>query len=103
MPTTYELIKEAIKRRHQIRADYQGRRREMCPHVLGHKNGRAQGLFYQFAGESKSGLKPLGSSDNWRCFCIDELTGVQVVAGPWYTAPHSRPQTCVDVVDVSAE
>jgi hypothetical protein len=73
----------------------------MCPHVIGtNKNGRAQALFYQFGGESKSGLGPAGSSKNWRCIPIEGLTNVYTRSGEWFTAPdHSRPQTCVNDVD----
>jgi hypothetical protein len=99
--TTYELIRRAIERREQVRAEYNGYRREMCPHVLGQKNGRAQALFYQFAGGSESGLEAVGSPENWRCIPVDGLTNVEVVAGTWYTAAHSEPQTCVDDVDLS--
>jgi hypothetical protein len=74
----------------------------MCPHVLGvNKYGRPQALFYQFAGESSSGLAPMGSGENWRCLPIEGLTAVSVQHGDWFTAPnHSRPQTCVDRIDV---
>lgn len=74
---------------------------ELSPHCLGTKNGRDQALFYQFAGGSKSGLSPDGSTDNWRCLFIDELTNVRSERGRWHTAPNeSRPQRCVDQVDV---
>ncbi len=98
---TYDLIRQAIQRKQLVLAVYEGRRREMCPHVLGLKGSRAQALFYQFAGESRSGLGPSGSSDNWRCIDLSKLTDVSVMEGEWHTAPnHSRPQTCVDTVDV---
>jgi hypothetical protein len=101
--SNYELIRDAIAQRAQVKAEYHGYRREMCPHVLGTKNGRAQALFYQFGGASQSGLQAAGSPDNWRCICVDELVDVEVVPGPWYTATHSRPQTCVDQVHASVD
>jgi hypothetical protein len=72
----------------------------MCPHILGYKNGRAQALFYQYAGTSKSGLGPAGSDRNWRCIPIDGLSAVEIVVGPWHTCPYSRPQTCIDRVEI---
>ena len=54
----YELIKQAIIEKKQVIATYRGLQREMSPHVLGHKGLRPQALFYQFGGESSSGLKP---------------------------------------------
>lgn len=98
--TNYEVIKSAIKNKQQITATYQGYYREMCPHTLGSKNGRKQCLFYQFGGTSKSGLStnPL---QNWRCIPIDELENVSARDGHWHTAGnHSKPSTCVDVVDI---
>jgi hypothetical protein len=94
---TYEIIRDAIQRKRQVVAYYKGYRREMCPHVIGTKGGRDHALFFQFAGESKSGLQPGG---DWRCIDIDELEDVSSREGQWYTAPtHSRKQVCVDQVD----
>jgi len=99
--STYDLIRQAIQRKQQVLATYDGHRREMCPHVLGTKAGRAQALFYQFGGTSSSGLEPVGSPSNWRCIELSKLAEVSVRDGDWYTAPnHSRPQTCVDIINV---
>ena len=99
--TTYETIRQAIINKDQVTAMYDGHYREMCPHVIGTKQGRPQTLFYQFAGTSKSGLDPSGSPRNWRCIHIAGLSNVATRKGPWHTAPnHSRPQTCVDEIDV---
>lgn len=97
----YALIRQAILDKDIVVATYNGHFREMCPHVLGTKNGRRQCLFYQFAGTSSSGLGPDGSPDNWRCIPIGALRDVSVRKGDWHTAPnHSRPQTCVGQIDV---
>lgn len=97
----YELVQRAIIERKQVIAKYQGHRREMCPHVIGHKRGRPQALFLQFGGTSSSGLSPL-PSENWRCIPVEELVDVELRDGEWHTAPnHSRPQTCVD--EIAAE
>ena len=100
----YEAVKFAIGNKRIIRATYHGRERVMCPHVVGTKNGRSQALFYQFEGESTSGLDPDGSRGNWRCMLLDDLSDVSVEEGDWHTAPnHSREQTCVDEIDVEIE
>jgi len=97
----YELVKQAVRKKQQIFATYNGHHREMCPHVIGRKNGKKQALFYQFGGTSSSSLNPPGSPENWRCIPIRGLRNVKVVEGDWHTAPnHSRPQTCVGRVDV---
>jgi hypothetical protein len=95
---TYDLIRKALIDRNQVICFYQGFYRECCPHCIGTKRGRSHVLMFQFAGQSSRGL-PLGG--NWRCMDIDDLSQVTVQSGPWYTDPrHSRPQTCIDIVDV---
>jgi hypothetical protein len=99
--SAYEIVRDAILNKRQIVAIYNGHYREMCPHVLGTKNGRRQALFYQFGGTSSTGLAPPGSMDNWRCILVDRLQEIAVRDGAWHSAPnHSRPQTCVDLIDV---
>ena len=94
---TYTLIRAAIEKRQQVIATYRGYRREMCPHAIGfNRVHERQALFYQFAGDSASGLGPPGSAENWRCIPIDELHNVEVREGEWHTAPdHTRRETCV--------
>jgi hypothetical protein len=96
---TYAIVRQAILDKRQIVATYHGHRREMCPHVIGTKNGREQALFFQFAGSSRSGLPPGGE---WRCIPLEDLTDVSSRAGRWYTAAGTRRQTCVDRIDVDA-
>jgi hypothetical protein len=98
----YDIVKQAIVNKQQVIATYDGHVREMCPHVIGTKKGKQQGLFYQFGGTSSSGpLEPDGSRANWRCIPINGLSNVVVRDGEWHTAQdHSRGQTCVDIVDV---
>ncbi|HVV89067.1 MAG TPA: hypothetical protein VHB53_01110 [Solirubrobacterales bacterium] len=92
------LIRRAILERHQVHAVFRGRFRELCPYVLGTKNGRRQALFFQFGGESRRGLPPGG---DWRCLPVDELTEVSVHEGPWYGEDGYDPsQSCVDRVEV---
>ncbi len=96
----YSIIRDAIRNKDSISAEYDGHHREMSPHVIGTKRGRPQTLCYQYGGSSKSGLGPIGSSDNWRCVVIGKLQNVQTIKGVWHSAPsHGRPQTCVDVIE----
>lgn len=97
----YATIRNAILKKLQVVATYQGHVRHMCPHVIGTKNGKEQALFYQFGGTSSSGPIVPDSTANWRCIPLDGLSVITVRDGPWYTAGnHSRDQTCVDNVDV---
>lgn len=102
MTSTYNLVREAIRNKQIVTGTYDGFYREMCPHVIGRgPSGNEQCLFYQFAGESKSGLGPDGSRGNWRCIPLKYLENANVVEGPWHTAPnHSRPQRCVAHIDL---
>ncbi|MEM8207412.1 hypothetical protein [Morganella morganii] len=96
----YNLVVKAIKEKMQIHATYQGKHREMCPHVIGTKNGREQALFFQFSGESSKGRIPEELPACWRCIVIAELEDVKIVSGEWHTGDnHSRPQVCVDNID----
>jgi hypothetical protein len=102
----YALIRQAILVKDIVALDYRGSVREMCPHALGKTKGSPYALMYQFAGETKSGLKPDGSPDNWRCIRIKELSNVVVrkSEGEWHTASnYSAKQNCVDEVDVRVE
>jgi hypothetical protein len=90
--------------RQQVVGHYGGYVRELCPHILGWKDGEARCLAYQFGGFSRSGPITPGSPDNWRCLKVDELQDVQVRPGRWYSGrSHERTQRCIDVVDVDAE
>jgi hypothetical protein len=105
MTNVYALIRQAILQKQTISADYKGYYREMAPHTLGtSKSGVEQALFYQFGGESSSGLAPFGDPKNWRCMPLSELANVKVIGAPWTSAPnHSRAQTCVAEVDVEVD
>jgi hypothetical protein len=95
---SYPLIRKAILERRQVHANFRGSFRELCPYVLGTKNGHDQALFFQFGGESVRGLPPGG---DWRCLPVDELTEVSVREGPWHGENRYDPcQSCVDEVDV---
>ena len=105
MPSSdYSLVRQAIVDKAQVIAVYRGHRREMCPHVIGQKGTREQGLFCQFGGTSESAGLVTSDSPKWRCVFIDELSDVSVRSGQWHTIDtHSQQQTCVDLVDVEVD
>jgi hypothetical protein len=98
-------IRAAIIHRCPIAALYRGRRRLLCPHLLGwNRHRRLQVLCYQYGGDSESGLKPAGASDNWRCLAVDNLSHVELLDGPWQTAEnHPRPQTSIEEVELDVD
>ena len=100
---SYALIRYAIVEKRIVRAIYQGLYCEMCPHVIGMKNGKQFAIFYQFGGQSKSGRIEFGrSKDNWRCIDINELSEVTIEDGVWRSASvRSRPQECIDDIDTA--
>jgi len=99
MPSaTYALFRRAILDRKLIVCRYQGKRREVAPHVLGFKNRIEKALVFQFGGESNSTLPPGGE---WRCFTLSEVEDARTMAGEWHTgSSHRAPQACIDLVDV---
>ena len=98
MTENYRVVRDAIKTRKQIHAVYNGKYREMSPHAIGiGKDGvTPMALFYQFN-------SPLGE-DDWRCMKVADLTEVVAVEGAFYTRnKHTRPQTCIKVLDVEID
>jgi hypothetical protein len=94
----YELFAQAIAERKQIVCSYERLPRELCPHILGHTKGEEVALTYQFGGQSKRGLPPGGE---WRCLSLSKVRNVQLRDGRWHAGSrHTRPQPCVEVVDV---
>ena len=94
----YAVLREAILNEQQVTCVHNGYHRELCPHVLGIKNGREQVLSFQFAGESSRGLPPGGE---WRCMRVQDIQNAELRDGPWHTSQsHTQPQTCVDEIDV---
>jgi len=101
----YTLVWTAVANRQPIETTYEGRLRLFCPHRLGrNRAGQYRVLCYQYGGESRSGLGPVGSPANWRCVALEKLSKVKLVEGAWRTAPnHSRPASCVAEADIDAE
>lgn len=99
MPSrTYELFRHAMAERRQIVCRYGGRRRELCPVVLGLTDGEETALTFQFGGDSTSRLPPGGE---WRCLRLAKVSDVVLREGPWRAgSSHRRPQGCVREVDL---
>jgi len=101
----YRLVSTAVRQRQPIEAIYQRRLRLFCPHRLGRNaDGQLRVVCYQYGGESQSGLRPVGSSANWRCVVLEKLSKVKLLDDTWRTAPnHSRPGSCVIQCDIDVE
>jgi predicted nucleic acid-binding protein len=97
----FRLFHRAIVERKQITCFYNGVRRELCPHILGHTAGEEKALVYQFGGASTS--RPLGKGE-WRCLRLAQVSDVALRDGPWHTgSEHRKTQRCVEhlYVDVN--
>jgi hypothetical protein len=95
---TYSLIRAAIGNERQITCTYQGYYREICPHIIGRKDGDERLLAFQFGGNTSSGLPPGGA---WKCFSIAEMNDVKARDGRWHTGTsHSTSQKCVAEIDL---
>lgn len=94
----YDLCFAAILARKPLVLLYRGRRREVCPHVLGHTKGREMLLGYQFAGETGSVLPPGGE---WRCFELAQVEVAEIDDGAWHSgSSHTRSHSCVADIDL---
>jgi uncharacterized protein len=94
----FRVFHRAVLERKQIACVYKGRRRELCPHVLGHKNGEETALVYQFGGDSAGGLPSKGE---WRCLHLAHVVEARTREGPWHSGDqHRKRQHCVERVYV---
>jgi hypothetical protein len=97
MPSaTYTLFRNAILAEQQVTCTYDGRHRELCPHIIGtNKNGEEAVLAWQFGGKSSSPLP------QWRCLRLANVRDARVRNGRWYAGgSHKTTQQCVTRIDL---
>jgi hypothetical protein len=97
MPSaTYALFRKAITAEQQVTCMYEGRRRELCPHIIGkNRKGEEAVLAWQFAGESS------GTLPQWRCLRLANISDAHARSGPWHEGgSHKSEQTCVTDIDL---
>ena len=97
MPSaTYAVFRSAILSGRQVTCIYEGRYRELCPHIIGtNKDGEEAVLAWQFAGES-SGRLP-----QWRCLKLRNVRDAAARDGKWSAGTsHQSTQTCVTAIDL---
>jgi hypothetical protein len=93
---TYALVRNAILGEQQLVCSYEGRHRELCPHIIGtNKVGEEVVLAWQFAGESS------GKLPQWRCLRLAYVRNAIARGGPWYEGgSHKSTQSCVVEIDL---
>lgn len=97
MPSaTYALFREAILAERQVTCQYDGRNRELCPHIIGrNRNGEEVVLAWQFAGQSS------GPLPQWRCLRLANVSDARSREGRWHEGgSHRTEQTCVSDIDL---
>ena len=97
MPSTaYTLFRNAILGERQVTCIYDGRHRELCPHIIGtNRSGEEVVLAWQFAGESSASLP------QWRCLKLANVRDARAREGRWHEGgSHRTEQTCVSEIDL---
>ena len=97
MPSaTYALFRNAILSEQQVVCVYDGRLRELCPHIIGaNKRGEEVVLAWQFGGASS------GPLPQWRCFKLANIRQARPRDGRWHEGDsHRAAQTCVSNIDL---
>ncbi|HKS18457.1 MAG TPA: hypothetical protein VJS63_04520 [Bradyrhizobium sp.] len=97
MPSaTYALFRSAMLGEKQVVCSYDGRIRELCPHIIGvNRSGEEVVLAWQFAGSSS------GKLPQWRCLKLANVRNALARAGRWHEGgSHRSQQTCVSEIDL---
>lgn len=97
MPSAvYNIFRNAILAEQQVLCTYDGRHRELCPHIIGaNKQGDEVVLAWQFAGESR------GPLPQWRCLKLANVRDARTRNGRWYAGKsHTTTQKCVTNIDL---
>jgi hypothetical protein len=97
MPSAaYSVFRNAILAEQQVTCLYEGRHRELCPHIIGtSRSGEEVVLAWQFAGQSS------GPLPQWRCLRLANVKDARARAGQWHEGgSHLMTQTCVSDIDL---
>jgi len=95
----YNKIKDAIKNKQVIKAVYKNRYYEICPHILGSKEGHRRVLCYQFKSLAITDLEK-DNHCHWLCIPLSELSEVEITDGNWRCTQNTiRPSECMDTID----
>jgi hypothetical protein len=97
MPSrAYTVFREAILAEQQVVCRYDGRVRELCPHIIGtNRKGEEVVLAWQFGGESS------GPLPQWRCLRLANVRDARARDGRWHEGgSHRTEQTCVSEIDL---
>ena len=93
--TTYALFRNAILGEQQVVCLYDGRVRELCPHIIGtNRRGEEVVLAWQFGGESS------GPLPQWRCLKLANVRNARTREGRWHEGgciARCRPASVISI------
>jgi hypothetical protein len=94
--SAYAIFRNAILAEQQVTCLYEGRPRELCPHIIGRtKRGEEAVLAWQFAGQSS------GPLPEWRCLRLANVQNARARDGRWYEGgSHRSTQSCISDIDL---
>ncbi len=77
----YETLRMAVLSKKPCKISVLGEpERKVCPYLISKSNkGEEYVLYYQYGGYSSSGLEEDGSSANWRCSRVSDITSAEIV------------------------
>ena len=99
---SYELIRDAIRNRISLTANYEHYVRFFSPHLLGKNSGDVLIVVaYQYAGGRRGGLRAAG---DWVSFTVAGLSNVTRNADKWIAGPPglAKPVHILKSVDIAA-
>ena len=97
----FKLLSEAIVNHRPVKLAYEGRQRQVYPHVLGHAGREERALAFEYDGSKRSKRK-----GEWCCLRLSEINDkdIQLQDGPWRTGKYpSTTQRCVDKIYLDAD
>jgi hypothetical protein len=97
MPSAvYTQFRNAILGEQQVTCSYEGRHRDLCPHIIGtNRKGEEVVLAWQFGGSSS------GPLPQWRCLRLANVRDARARSGPWHEGDsHRTTQSCVSTIDL---
>jgi hypothetical protein len=89
IPTTWNVLHQALTERLAVRATYHDRLRIICPHAIGWKNGHPKALVYQTAILGPHTHEPRG----WRSLFVHEIQNPTLTDDQWHSADNYSPHT----------
>ena len=94
--TTYALFRNAILGEQQVVCLYDGRVRELCPHIIGtNRRGEEVVLAWQFGGESS------GPLPQWRCLKLANVSNARARDGRWHEGGSHRRRRPASAISIS--